>query len=187
MISSNVELLFFDHLYGLTPEALGFASRATSLVVTSQFPAPREIGDFQMIVFGAAGSASGLPPRQDRSFSDLCAGRQSYLEQWKRLDQTLLDRSKPGGRLAAFGGGQTAALLRAYAPRTWARIEMIVIDDVNEAWALGPPIASYRNAVQNLRRAEVLIATSPHSQKTIGDRLRSDGMLPIAWNDLIPN
>jgi SAM-dependent methyltransferase len=183
----NLELLFFDHLYSLTPEALGFASKATSLVATKQISARRQIGDFQMIVFGTAHGASGVPQRQDRPFSELCAKRQLYLEQWKRLDQTLLDRQKSGGRLVAFGSGQTAALLRAYAPRTWARIELIVLDDVNEAWRLGPPIASYSNAVQKLARAEVLIATSPHSQMAIGERLRSDGMQPIVWNDLISN
>ena len=180
-------MLFFDHLYSLTPEALGFASKATSLVATKQISARRQIGDFQMIVFDTAHGASGVPQRQHRQFSELCAKRQLYLEQWKRLDQTLLDRQKSGGRLVAFGSGQTAALLRAYAPRTWARIELIVLDDVNEAWRLGPPIASYSNAVQKLARAEVLIATSPHSQMAIGERLRSDGMQPIVWNDLISN
>jgi SAM-dependent methyltransferase len=182
----NVELLFFDHLYSLTPDALR-AARPTSLVAGKQIPAPREIGDFQMLVFDKADGASGTSPQQGRLFPDLCASRQSYLERWSELDRTLLDRLKPEARLAAFGAGQTAALLRAYAPRTWARVGLIMLDDINEAWTLGPPIASYRDAVQNLAGAEVLIATSPHAQNVVAGRLRNDGMRPIQWNDLIPN
>lgn len=183
----NVELLFFDHLYSLTPSALRAASKPTSLVVGRQTSAPREIGDFQMLVFNGADDASGTSLQWDRPFPDLHARRQSYLERWSELDQTLLDRSKPEARLAAFGAGQTAALLRAYAPRIWSRVGLIMLDDINEAWTLGPPIASYRDAVQNLAGAEVLIATSPHAQKAVADRLRNDGAQPIEWNDLIPN
>ena len=183
----NVELLFFDHLYSFTPSALRAASKSTSLVARKQSSAPREIGDFQMLVFNNADDASGTSLQGDRPFPDLHARRQSYLERWRGLDQTLLDRSKPGARLVAFGAGQTAALLRAYAPRMWARVGLIMLDDVNEAWALGPPIASYQDAVQNLAGAEILIAASPHAQTAIAGRLRNDGMQPIEWNDLITN
>jgi SAM-dependent methyltransferase len=183
----NVELLFFDHLYSLTPTALRAACKPTSLVAGKQTSAPREIGDFQMLVFNRADDASGTSLQWDGPSPDLYARRQSYLERWSELDQTLLDRSKPGARLVAFGAGQTAALLRAYAPRTWARVGLIMLDDINEAWTLGPPIASYQDAVQNLAAAEVLIAASPHAQTAIADRLRNDGMRPIEWNDLIPN
>jgi SAM-dependent methyltransferase len=183
----NVELLFFDHLYSLTPSALRAASKPTSLVARKQTSAPREIGDFQMLVFNRADDASGalLPP--DRPLQDLHARRQSYLKRWNELDRTLLERSRAGERLVAFGAGQTAALLRAYAPRTWARVDLVVLDDIDEAWTLGPPIASYRDAVQNLAGAAVLIAASPHAQTAIAERLRRDGMQPIAWNDLIAN
>jgi SAM-dependent methyltransferase len=183
----NVELLFFDHLYSLTPAALRAACKPTSLVARKHTSAPREIGDFQMLVFDGAEDAPGTSWRWDGPSPDLTARRQSYLERWSELDRTLLDRSRPGARLVAFGAGQTAALLRAYAPRTWARVGLLMLDDIKEAWTLGPPIASYRDAVQNLGAADVLIAASPHAQKAIAERLRNDGMRPIAWNDLIPD
>jgi SAM-dependent methyltransferase len=183
----NVELLFYDHLYSLTPEALAAASSTTGLVASRRRLAPPEVGDFQMIVFDTLGPPFEVLPLRHPSFSELCAKRQSYLERWLHLDSTLLERSKPASRLVAFGGGQTAALLRAYAPRTWARVELIVLDDVTESWALGRPIASYRDAVHNLADAKVLIATMPRSQALIADRLRGDGVQSIAWNDWLPN
>ncbi|SHM81370.1 Methyltransferase domain-containing protein [Bradyrhizobium lablabi] len=180
----NVELLFFDHLYSLTPEALWIAAKKATLVLDRQAPAPQEIGDFQMTMLAAAGP--DIRPRHARPACDLYTERQSYLEGWSKLDRTLLDRSNSCSQLLAFGGGQTAALLRAYAPRTWARIERIVLDDVSEAWKLGRPVASYRDAVQNPGGA-VLIATSPHVQNAIAERLTRDGLRSITWNDLIPH
>jgi 2-polyprenyl-3-methyl-5-hydroxy-6-metoxy-1,4-benzoquinol methylase len=181
--SPNVELLFFDHLHSLTPHALQRASKRASLVVKEQSLAPREIGDFQMTVLDATGP--GILQQNDQVFSDLHAKRQSYLERWSKLDEVLLDRSQSSSRLLAFGAGQTAALLRAYAPKTWARIDSLVLDDVREAWQLGRPIALYRETVQNAGDA-VLIATSPHVQNAIAERLNRDGLRAITWNDLIP-
>ena len=89
--------------------------------------------------------------------------------------------------MVAFGGGQTAALLRAYAPHTWERVDLIVLDDTNETWDLGKPIAPYRNAVQTLQAAQTLIATAPRTQKAVAERIRKDGLYPIVWDDLIAN
>ncbi len=182
----NLELLFYDHLYSLTTSALDYVIASTPLIVRRHAFAPPAIGEFQMVVFELVDQAPDQPSRQP-SFSKLCSERQFYLDGWSKLDQALLDRSRSAAPFVAFGGGQTAALLRAYAPRTWARVELIVLDEPNEGWSLGIPIASYRNAVQNLAAAEVLIATLPRVQHAIADRLRSDGLQPISWNDLIAN
>ncbi len=182
----NVELLFYDHLYSLTANALGSAVRITSLVAREGTLVPAGIGDFLMVAFDTADQPSTLPLQQ-QSFSDLWSERQSYLECWSNLDQALLNRSKTASRLVAFGGGQTAALLRAYAPRTWERVDLIVLDDTNEAWDLGKPIAPYRNAVQTLQAVKTLITTAPRTQKAVAERLRKDGLHPIIWDDLIAN
>jgi len=182
----NVELLFYDHLYSFTANALGSAARKCSLVAREGAPAPRAIGDFQMVVFDTV-QRSSTPSFRQHSFSDLWSQRQSYLESWSSLDHALLNRSKTASHLVAFGGGQTAALLRAFAPLTWGRLELIVLDDANEAWDLGTPIASYQNAVQHLQAEGVLVATAPRAQRTVAERLRRDGLCPITWDDLIAN
>jgi hypothetical protein len=69
----------------------------------------------------------------------------------------------------------------------WRQIELIVLDDPNEAWTLGTPIAPYRSTVQNLQAVEVLIATAPRAQRIVAERLRKDGLNPITWDDLIAN
>jgi SAM-dependent methyltransferase len=180
----NVELLFHDHLYSLTPDALDFAVRSTPLVARSTAPAPPAVGDFKMTVFDAVGRTAVQPARQ-HSFSDLWSERKSYLECWKTLDGVLLTRLKPASRLVMFGGGQTAALLRAYAPCIWARTEAIILDEVSESWTLDKPIEAYGRAVKELAGVEVLIATAPRVQKIIFERLREDGVRSIRWDDVI--
>jgi SAM-dependent methyltransferase len=182
----NTELLFLDHLYSLTTSSLRSAVSGTPLVARRHSLAPPLIGDFQMVTFDFADDRSE-PSLRHESFSELVTKRNAYLRAWDRLDDLLLDRSQLFPRLVAFGGGQTAALLRAYAPRTWSRLELIILDDVTEAWTLGIPIDSYENAVQGLGTAGVLIAAGPRTQPAIAERLRSDGFESIRWDDLITN
>lgn len=181
----NSELLIYDHLFSLTPNALGLAAAKAALTVRQQHVcAPGAIGDFQMITFGLETSPPVLQA-SGPAFHALWAERDDYLRCWEQLDQVLSDRSRSASRLVAFGGGQAAALLRAYAPHTWARIELIVLDDVNEAWSLGLPVASYEKAIPNLRSAAILIAASPRVQGVIAERLQRDGLQSIRWDDLI--
>jgi hypothetical protein len=83
-------------------------------------------------------------PVTDGLFETLLSERRSYLCAWSKLDDTLLPRLSSGPRLIAFGAGQMATVLRAYAPRTWERIEAIMLDDVSESWTLDKPVEAYR-------------------------------------------
>jgi len=182
----NVELLFFDHLYSLTRDTLETVGRNASLATKKQMPAPREIGDFQMAIFAAAADNRDALPACTEDLARLHSERQSYLERWGALDRFLLDRSQSSTSLAAFGAGQTAALLRAYAPESWSRVDTLVLDQPDEAWMLERPVASYRDALQYPGRA-VLVATASRVQDAVAGRLSRDGLHPITWNELIPS
>jgi len=182
----NHELMLFDHLYSLTVTALGSAVADTPLVLRRHSFASAAIGAFQMVTFENADGRADLPAYRD-DFHNLTSMRQSYLDGWAGLDQVLLDRTRSVSRLVAFGGGETAALLRAYAPRTWTRVELIVLDDVDEAWSLDHPVASFANAVGTLGGAGFLIATTPRVQSVVVERLQASGLQSIRWDDLIMN
>lgn len=183
--SPNVELLFFDHLYSLTRDGLRICGRVAALAAEKQMPAPNNIGDFQMSVFTRQTDNSHAPPADATNAARLHSDRQSYLDGWRMLDQFLLERSRSTADLLSFGAGQTAALLRAYAPQTWARVASLVLDDPTEAWNLGPPVALYRHTVQTPGRP-TLIATTPRVQQAVARRLERDGLYPVTWNELIP-
>jgi SAM-dependent methyltransferase len=180
----NIELLFYDHIFSLTPHSLGRIAASLRLTAKKIVRAPATLGDFQMLVFNA-----GNPPvaaaQNSAAFSMLAADRESYLEGWRDLDCVLLERMNTSKCLVAFGGGQTACLLRAYAPKTWSRVEMIVLDDASEAWKMNKPIEAYANAMPRLVGANVLIATAPRVQAKLAVRLEQDGLRPIRYDDLI--
>jgi SAM-dependent methyltransferase len=180
----NVELLFYDHFYSFTSHALAAIISSASLRLRKIAPAPPAIGDFQLIITEASQPVSSFMPAE-RSFADLGAERQSYLETWRELDAALLARLDDRKRLVAFGGGQAAALLRAYAPRLWDRLEAIILDAPEEVWNLGKPVESYRDVVHSLGDADILIATAPRAQKMLAQRLQDDGLRPILYDDLV--
>jgi len=74
-----------------------------------------------------------------------------------------------------------AALLRAYAPRIWARLDHLEIDDPPEAWPLDKPVKRYDPD----SRREALLAVSPRSQPAVARRLAADGRAAVRFDDLI--
>jgi hypothetical protein len=179
----NVELLFYDHLHSFTPHAL-HKMTGSAFETSRSVPAPDSIGDFQMMVFGEDRPAPfGMSAKN--AFLDLAIARRDYLMNWANLDSTLLLRLGSATRCVAFGGGQGAALLRAYAPQIWARVGHLALDNVDEAWSLDKPVIPYRKTVESLKGAAIIIATAPRSQKRLASRLQADGLHPICYDDLI--
>lgn len=177
---ANVELLFEDHLWTLTPRALARAADASGVAVIGDERAPPQIGDFQLIVLAPGSDA---PLLGTVSAEQLARSRQTYLRRWRALDDDLAARLPRGETLFGFGAGQMAALLRCYAPDSWARISGLLVDDPKDAWPLGKPVRSYRT--DRPSGGAVLLATAPRSQALVHGRLAADGLQPVGWDDLI--
>jgi hypothetical protein len=94
----------------------------------------------------------------------------------------LLEERTPPGPFVCFGISEAAGLLRAYAPRTWSRVERCVADDP-ESDAFGTlPVDEYRRVVTPMT---LLLGVRPPSQTAVAARLRADGHVPITWHDLV--
>ena len=175
----NIELLFLDHLFSYTRTGLAHLARRIDLAFV-EHSAPSGIGDFRMYRL-----TNRFPPhahRQGAEGSSLYEARQAYLRKWIDLDGVLVERLN-SRQAMAFGGGQMAALLRTYAPRTWNLVDSIEIDDPAEAWQLGKDVAKY-----DPRRAKgrsYLLAVSPMSQDRLASRILQDGANPISFDDII--
>ena len=166
---ANDELLFFDHFWSISPAAMaGFAASAgLRLISRAGLAAP--LAGFQLFRFSGAKSASVVSGIEQPS-SDAIA----YLAAWKELDafleRQIAEANKPA---QAFGAGQMAALLRAYAPRTFARLKRFLLDHPEEAWPLGPAV---RYDGQNTLDGRVtLVAVHPSAQNAVAARIRGDG------------
>lgn len=203
--SPNVELVFQDHIHSFTPQAVRLLAERAGLHLVRHDPHPQGLGDFQMFVFNAD-APEGM--QEDPAPPDPVTIT-AYLEGWRGLDAELLARAIPrssspkgdsanqeprssspqgdgaGQRLLIFGAGEMAALLRAYAPRTWAAAEALVVDDVSGARALGLPVRTLADASPGT--GDILIlATHPRSQTSVAQRLAETGARCVTFADLIP-
>ena len=135
----NFELLFFDHLITFTPPALGAVAHEAGLKILEHCFAPPALGDLQMAILAAGDQA----PHIVRPPEGLESARIRHLDSWLRLDENLARRTGGAPALRMFGAGEKAALLHAYAPLTWARVELLAVDPAFDRWPFDRPIVSY--------------------------------------------
>jgi SAM-dependent methyltransferase len=176
----NLELLFLDHLFSYTRAGLDHLARRAGLAILAEHKAPADIGDFRM--YRLSQRPPGFADRGAGSPASLLAARRDYIRRWAGLDAVLLQRLA-AGRATAFGGGQMAALLRAYAPGTWNLLDSIEIDEPADAWQLGKDVAKYEPGRAAGRR--YLLAVAPAVQDRLAARIVQDGAYPAGFSDII--
>ncbi|MGF7055270.1 SAM-dependent methyltransferase [Bosea sp. OAE752] len=177
-VPANCELLFFDHLWTFTPAAFHAFAAAAGLRITEKLALDEALACFQGFVMQKGDGAS--EPGANANLDD--AAR--YLSAWQELDGLWCDRLDTlGGRVQIFGAGQMAAVIRAYAPRTWARAERLVVDNPADAWKLGR-VERYvpEDHVHGYR---TIVAVNPLAKEAVAERIRRDGGEPLVMPDAI--
>lgn len=181
----NLELTFHDHLHTFTQAALSVAARSAGLFLVEHTPHLGRVGDFQLAVFRRKPADQPGPIPDTTQPESLFKARADYLLAWAGLDELLIGRSHSASRMVMFGAGQMAAMLRAYAPRLWDRIDLMVMDNVADAWRFEKPLATYASVRQELTGSAIVVATSPGSQSAVSQRLIADGLTAIRFDDVI--
>jgi trans-aconitate methyltransferase len=182
----NLELVFLDHIHTFTQVAFARLADRVGLRIAAYAERPDGLGDFQIVVLerGHRQAAGAGGSTQAETAADLATRRETYLAGWARLDRTLTDRCAAASRLALFGAGEAAALVRAYAPMTWARVALLMVDDTAGARTLDRPVVRYGDASARDIDA-VIVATHPRAQAALAARLGRDGFSAIRFDDLI--
>lgn len=176
-----LELLFVDHLWSFAPSHLERLANAAGLDVVGWASAPPSLGSFQLLRLSRPGAGKPVTTNSKNAI-ELTQVKQHYLEAWKSLDQYLLSMSGDATSLACFGIGEAAALLRAYAPETWRRVKMCVVDHPEQRVFGDVPVIDYTGG-----RVEwpVLVGVRPDAQGTVARRLQAAGCSVIRWDHLI--
>ena len=182
----NLELVFHDHLHTFTSDAFAMAARSAGLAVTRHSDRVERLGDFQFVLLRRSGTRTieTLPESREEAIS-LSTARTGYLKAWCNMEATLLSRTALASRTVLFGAGQMAALLRAYAPRLWDQVGLLVVDDISDAWKFDKPVSTYSDAKWSLRGATVVVAAAPSLQAQLANRLASDGLTAVRFDDII--
>lgn len=173
------QLLIADHLWSFTATHLARVLDLAGIAVTSTSFAPPSIGRFVMVT--GRRSARNLRIAAERGSRLAITETRNYLRTWRDLDLMLSARAS-GGRLACFGIGEAAGLLRAYAPRTWQGVRRCVVDAPERDDFGDLPVNDYRCLEAN---AEVLLGVRPQDQPRIVARLEADGHRAIRWDDIV--
>lgn len=180
--NAGEELLFYDHVISFTPKAFSHIAEAAGLHVSDHQRAPAGLGSFQLFVLSAV---PGSSLRLADAGTALRDHRTAHLAAWRDLDVKIAARVGEAKAVAVFGSGQTAALLRAYAPMLWRRVAILLVDEPGDAWPLGRLVQSYRDLKADPAMA-IVVAVSPGGQSPVATRLSAHGHRAITWDDLFP-
>jgi SAM-dependent methyltransferase len=173
---ASAELLVADHVHSFAPVHLSALCRRAGLDIVASASAPPALGSFQMVV-----ARRGTPRIVPALLPAAADARAAYLSAWSGLDVQLLDRVAVPA--VCFGVGEAAGLLRAYAPRTWARIRACTLDGIPTAPRFGSlPIVALDSVAAH---ESVLIGVRPLDQPRVAERLRSRFSRVITWYDLV--
>jgi SAM-dependent methyltransferase len=175
------ELLFADHLWSFTPDHLAALVRQAGMTVAARAGAPPGLGAFQLI------RAVPTAPGPDATVStpaagDLLDAKRDYLLAWSRLDEILLERAGEAAELICFGIGEAAGLLRAYAPRTWARVTACVADEP-ECERFGDlHVRAWAGAHAH---QTILLGVRPSIHPALATRLEGAAGRVVRWDDIV--
>jgi SAM-dependent methyltransferase len=174
----STEMLIYDHIHSFTRCSFEEIAQRAGLVITNRQPAPAALGEFQAVVFVPGPVASTVSPMVDTLYER----RSNFLHRWQKLDQALLERIDDCSSLWAFGSGENAQLLRAYAPQAWDKVQGILADSVGAFD--GRPVTLYEAARTGIQRT-ILLSIRPGIQAVVEERLLADGHKVIRWDDLV--
>ncbi len=178
--AAGSELLFADHLFSIGRSHMRAFVTAAGLRVEAQVSAPDGLGAFFMTI-ATRGEGGAVAPNESEAARAFDA-KDAYLRSWSDLDGTLAQRLPSGARVACFGAGEAAGLLRAYAPATWSRIRFCTMDSPPLSRFGDKPVKPY---APELAIDALVLATRPSVQAAIGRRVEGDGMRAIRYDDVI--
>jgi SAM-dependent methyltransferase len=165
----NDELLFFDHFWSISPAAMSRFAASAGLRLIGRTGLAGPLAAFQLFRFSRSEQAEA-----PAALASTAPGAIGYLTAWKELDAVLERQIVAAAKPAqAFGAGQMAALLRAYAPRSFGKLERFLLDQPEEAWPLGPAVRYDGRAT--LDGWTTLVAVHPSAQSAVAERIRRDG------------
>jgi SAM-dependent methyltransferase len=178
---ANNELLFFDHFWSISTTAMIAFSVGSGLQLIRREGLTGPLAGFQLFKFRRSETATTAIGTEKLSEDAI-----SYLSAWKELDASLERQLAASGKPAqVFGAGQMAALLRAYAPNTFARVKRLLLDHPEEAWPLGPAVRY--DGFNTLDGWVTLVAVHPLAQDAIAARIQGDGGLAVKLPAAIRN
>lgn len=183
--SINHELLFTDHLWHFTPQAMDVLCSQVNLRVVAQYVSDWDSRTHVYIMercsevrgsirTQSAGTDSSDSYTLEKRTSTVCeppisrmpravdlnSKRRAYLATWESKQSEILQQLVPGRTLVMFGAGEYAQIVRTLLPDVYKEVKIIVVDSIAGCRNFtGPELLALSEYHE--RDVNVLVAVSP--------------------------
>jgi SAM-dependent methyltransferase len=170
------ELLFADHLFHFTAEAMSICATNASLELTSEF-----VSDWDPLthvyIFHKT-SQDKLTIRKNAGedgYLSLLKNRREILSFWLKEDNRICELLPNMSKVSIFGAGEFTQLVSAYMPKVWSRIDRLIVDSMDGIREFDRPV--FRLLDIMIDESELfLIGAHKTSRLAINNRLISSGV-----------
>jgi 2-polyprenyl-3-methyl-5-hydroxy-6-metoxy-1,4-benzoquinol methylase len=179
----NHELLFTDHKWHFTPQAMASFSTAARLELIDHFVSEWDSGTHVYVLRKSESPLHCMHTRELPVVSELNELRLSYLSSWNSIQKVVRNRINWDRPLLMFGAGEFAQLVRAYLPDVYQSIAGIIVDSSIGCRDFGDvPIFEMSDFAE--RDIQLIVAVNPRNAKLVISNLMSlgfsdDNLIPI--------
>lgn len=138
---ASTELLFSDHLWHFTPDAMSRLGEKSDLNLihseTSWWDSLTEVFLFKKDL------SSLQKEHPNFCYSTLMSKRRAFFDAWIAQDQIAIQQlqaARTPHTVTIYGAGEYSQLLRAYLPLLWSNVSKIVVDDLIGARSFDKPV-----------------------------------------------
>lgn len=171
------ELLMFDHVHSFTHRSLQVLLQAAGFSLLCHEVSPAGIAGFQAVLAAPFLATDAMPEPEAEHLAILHGKRAALVAGWHGLAEYLLPQVPTQGRLVAFGVGEAAMLLRAYAPALWHKVDAVTADVAPPAGRFSIPFMAM--SALNPQTDTLLLATRAEVQATLASRFAEQGFRVI--------
>lgn len=165
------ELLFSDHLYHFTPSGLSICCESSDLQVIDHYVSGWDSLTHVYVLRKASKKLDAGPTKMDHI--RLLQDRKSHLLNWMKQDETVLGKLRDDVPILLYGAGEFSQLIRAYLPRTYARIATITVDDLTGSREFDKPKVELKSIDPS--SGQIIVGSHPASRSTVKEKLLNFG------------
>lgn len=169
-VASN-ELLFSDHFFHFTPAAIAQCCSGSGLTLINNFVSS---WDPLTHVYVMRKTSANLQLNENEIPAQaLFDDRVRLFSDWSAQEHLIEERIDSGKTLLLYGAGEFSQLIRAYLPRIYSRVEVIILDNITGAREFDKPVIKASDS--KIGGQQVLIGTHPATREAVKNKLLALG------------
>jgi SAM-dependent methyltransferase len=171
-VASN-ELLFTDHITHFTHDTMAICASKAGLELANE-----SVSEWDPLTHVYTFRHLKATKNKGSLFSNhesLIQARKNLLSAWRDEDAKISKSLSNYQSINIYGAGEFTQLIRAYLPKIWARVDKILVDDLNGARTFDKPVIDFNNIKINSTES-FIIGSHKQSHDAIFNKLINKGI-----------